>query len=241
MPALRISIEGSADAGAVFGPQGGTLGRAEQNTLVLHDAERSVARLGARVEWRTGGFVFINMGLSAAIHNGAVLGTADEAGLAAGDVLRIGRFSLLVSDAGEHELPLEHTPALFDDMTGAPLPPQPSQPLPRAPAWSDIALFDDSTAGALEEAAPAGSVPALVAALLHGMGCAAPALPAEATAEQAGEWMRSAVEDTLRTWLPHCSPAVQQAWFLNFEQALDRVAQAQAQVQTQKHIGARGD
>lgn len=228
MPALRISIEGSADAGAVFGPLGGTLGRAEQNTLVLHDAERSVARLHARVEWRSSGFVFINMGLNAAIHNGAVLGTADEAALAAGDVLRIGRFSLLVSDAGEHELPLEDTPALFDDMTGAPLPPQPQ--LPRAPAWSDIALFDDSVAGGLEEAPPAGSVPALVAALLHGMGCAAPALPADTTAEQAGQWMRSAVEDTLRTWLPHCSPAVQQAWFLNFEQALDRVAQAQVRL-----------
>lgn len=226
MPALRISIEGSAEAGVVFGPQGGTLGRAEQNALVLSDAERSVSRLHARVEWRDSGFVLINMGLNAVVHNGAVLATADEAPLAAGDVLRIGRFSLLVSDAGEHELPLEQTPALFDDMTGEPLPPQAQ----RAPAWSDVALFDDSAAGALGEMPPAGSVPALVGDVLHGMGCAVPPWPAQMSAQQAGEWMRGAIEDTLRTWIPHCSPAVQQAWFLNFEQSLARVAEAQARL-----------
>ncbi|WP_326534332.1 FHA domain-containing protein [Pseudorhodoferax sp.] len=225
MPALRISIEGSADPGTVFGPQGGTLGRAEQNTLVLDDAERSVSRLHARVEWRATGFAFINMGLNAVVHNGALLATADEAPLAAGDVLRIGRFSLLVSDAGEHELPLDEDDALFDDMTGEPLP-------PRAAAWPDIALFDDSAAGLMStaNAAQAGSTPALLGELLHGLGCAAPPLPATLTPRQAGQWMRSAIEDTLRTWIPHCSPAVQQAWFTSFEQALIRVSEAEARI-----------
>lgn len=218
MPALRIAIEGSADPGAVFGTQGGTLGRAEQNTLVLSDAERSVSRLHARVEWRNSGFVFVNMGLNAVIHNGAMLAVADEAPLAAGDVLRIGRFSLLVSDAGEHELPLDEADALFDDMTGEPLP-------PRAQALPSVALFDDSEAGF---AVPGAQARELIGELLHGMGCAPPSLPAAVTPQQAGQWMRSAIEDTLRTWIPHCSPAVQQAWFTSFEAALARVAEAQA-------------
>lgn len=224
MPALRIAIEGSDDPGTVFGPQGGTLGRAEQNTLVLDDAERSVSRLHARVEWRNTGFVFINMGLNAVGHNNALLATADEAALVAGDVLRIGRFSLLVSDAGEHELPLDAADALFDDMTGEPLP-------ARAANWPDIALFDDSAAGLMGTAsAQAGSAQGLVAELLHGMGCAVPPLPANVTPQLAGRWMRSAVEDTLRTWIPHCSPAVQQAWFTSFEQALVRVSEAEARI-----------
>lgn len=222
MPALRISIDGSADAGAVFGPQGGTLGRAAQNTLVLNDPERSVSRLHARIEWRDGGFVFINMGLNPAIHNGAVVATADAAPLAAGDVLRVGRFSLLVSEADEQELARDEDDALFDDMTGEPL-------TPRAPAWPDIALFDDSMAGPLGEHdvhAPS----ALVGEMLQGMGCTVASLPATVSAEQAGQWMRRAIEDTLRTWIPHGSPAVHQAWFNHFDEALARISAAEQQV-----------
>lgn len=220
MPALRIAIEGAADPGVVFGPQGGTLGRAAQNTLVLDDPQRSVSRLHARVECRGTDFMLINMGLNAVVHNGAMLGTADEAPLAAGDVLRIGGFSLLVSDAGEHELPADDEEALFDDMTGEPL-------APRQPSWPDMAVFDDSAAGLMAAGTP---VQGMVGELLHGMGCAAPPLPVDLTPQQAGQWMRSAVEDTLRTWIPHCSPAVQQAWFSSFEQALAAVAQAQSRI-----------
>jgi predicted component of type VI protein secretion system len=227
MPALRLSIEGSADPGAVFGPQGGTLGRASQNTLVLSDAERSVSRLHARVEWRPTGFVLVNMGLNTIIHNGGLLATAEEAALTAGDVLRIGRFSLLVSDAGEHELAPGDDEALFDDMTGEPL-------SRRVPPWPDLALFDDSSAGFVASgmSAPplAGPAQGTVGELLQGMGCGAAPLPATVTAQQAGQFMRSAIEDTLRTWIPHCSPAVQQAWFTSFEEALARVSQAQTRI-----------
>jgi hypothetical protein len=223
MPALRLSVEGSAAAGAVFGPQGGTVGRAVENTLVLRDAERSVSRLHARVECRDGRFVFINMGLNPAIHNGAVVATADEAPLVAGDVLRIGRFTLLVSEAGEHELPLQDEEARFDDMTGEPLP-------PRAPAWPDIALFDDSMAAALTDDGGGSDVQGVVAEVLRGMGSATPPLPAGITPEQAGQWMRRAIEDTLRTWIPHGSPAVHQAWFSHFDEALARISAAEQQV-----------
>ncbi|KQP48573.1 FHA domain-containing protein [Pseudorhodoferax sp. Leaf274] len=232
MPALRFSIEGSAEPGAVFGPQGGTLGRADQNTLVLRDAERSVSRLHARVDWRATGFVLVNMGLNTIIHNGGLLATAEEADLAAGDVLRIGRFSLLVSDAGEHELAHDEEEALFDDMTGEPL-------ARRVPPWPNLGLFDDSAAGFVASGAAAVQAtpaPGTVGELLQGMGCASAPLPATVTARQAGELMRSAIEDTLRTWIPHCSPAVQQAWFTSFEEALVRVSQAQARVE-QQHDG----
>lgn len=226
MAVLRISIEGGQGPrdSAVFGPRGGTLGRSDHNTLVLSDVERSVSRLHARVEWRDPRFVLVNMGLNPVIHNGAVLATADEVVLADGDVLRIGRFTLLVTQADDDayveddEDPDDE--ALFDDMTGEPLP-------QRRPGWPDIALFDDSLAGAVPGG---GAARDAVAQLLHGMGCTAPPLPSELTAQQAGELMRSAIEDTLRTWIPHCSPAAQQAWFASFEQALERVTRARAVV-----------
>lgn len=223
MPALRISIEGATSAGAsaVFGTKGGTVGRAEHNTLVLSDPERSVSRLHARVDWRDSGFVLVNMGLKAVIHNGALLGPADEAPLAGDDVLRIGRFTLLVEVADDAQVALIDDEALFDDMTG--------EPVPRgAEAWPDIALFDDSTgAGLLHAATGARGV---AGDLLRGMDCAPPQGVEALTAEQTGELLRRAIEDTLRTWIPHCSPAVQQAWFTSFEEALARASAADTQL-----------
>ncbi|MFT3717834.1 FHA domain-containing protein [Pseudorhodoferax sp.] len=233
MSALRIRIEGDGgpSASAVFGEKGGTLGRSRQNTLVLSDAERSVSRLHARVDWRDDGFRLVNMGLNPVIHNGARLGPADESPLGAGDVLRIGRFSLLVEAAHEDEQPLDDEDALYDDMTGEPLP-------RRSARMPPFALFDDSTAvgvtgrgrptdvGGLSARAQAG----VATELLRGMGCAAPAGSQGFSAEQTGQLLRRAIEDTLRTWIPHCSPAVQQAWFTSFEEALARVAQAEAVV-----------
>lgn len=227
MAALRIAIEGGTEPrdSAVFGARGGTLGRATHNTLVLSDAERSVSRLHARVEWRAPQFMLVNMGLNPVIHNGALLATADEAPLAEGDVLRIGRFTLLVAaaddaDVRDEEQADDDADALFDDMTGEPLP-------RRRPGWPDIALFDDSMAGATPGAVATRD---MVSQLLQGMGCTPPLLTRDLTPQQAGELMRSAIEDTLRTWIPHCSPAAQQAWFASFEQALERVSRAEAVV-----------
>ncbi len=208
----------------MFGAKGGTLGRAVHNTLVLADPERSASRLHARVDWRGDGFVLVNMGLKTVIHNGALLGPADEAPLAGGDVLRIGRFTLLVSAADDEHDALADEEALFDDMTGEPL-------QRRAAAWPDIALFDDSTGmGPLR----GGAAPGAGVELLRGMDCTPPPELATLTAEQTGQLMRRAIEDTLRTWIPHCSPAVQQAWFTSFEEALARASAADAQLRRQR-------
>lgn len=223
MTALRITIEGASGAGAsaVFGAKGGTLGRSQHNTLVLADAERSASRLQARVDLRAGGFVLVNMGLKAVIHNGALLGPADEAPLGVGDVLRIGRFILLVEAVDEAQAALANDEALFDDMTGEPL-------APRGAAWPDIALFDDSTGtGTLR---PVGGSSDVAVELLRGMDCTPPPDLPPLTSEQTGQLVRRAIEDTLRTWIPHCSPAVQKAWFTSFEEALARALEADRQV-----------
>lgn len=209
MPHLQISMESTAGlaASAVFGPQGGTIGRADNNTLVLSDAERSVSRLHARVEWRDGAFVLVNMGIHPVLRNDEALSTAEEAPLASGDTLRIGSFALRVQAVDADAAPLAQASAhddeaLFDDMTGLPL----------QAAWaSDFAMLSD--------AALPGSEQAWLTDLLRGMGCAIPASDLPSSAEHAGALMRAAMTDTMRTWMAHCSPAVQQAWFSNFEDA----------------------
>lgn len=212
MQHLQISIEqgGGAPAQAVFGPQGGTIGRADNNTLVLLDAERSVSRLHARVEWRDGDFVLVNMGINPVLRNADELSTAEEATLASGDTVRIGSFTLKVQTIDAVTGPATAAPghdedALFDDMTGLPL---------RAAWASDFASFQDSAGARL-----GGGEQAWLASLLHGMGCEVPPPTTPLSAEQAGALMRTAMNDTMRTWMAHCSPAVQQAWFTNFEDA----------------------
>lgn len=216
---IRIEQASGPSASAVFGPAGGTIGRADNNTLVLADAERSVSRLHARVECRAGGFVLVNMGMNPVLCNGTELSTAEEAPLVSGDTVRIGRFSLRTQAVEADTAPVvpahgHEEEALFDDMTGLPL---------RAAWASDFALFHDSASAGL-----AGSEQTWLLDLLRGMGCDIRALSQPLSAEQAGALMRSAMNDTMRTWMAHCSPAVQQAWFSNFEDAFVKACLAAA-------------
>lgn len=207
---IRIEQPGGPSASAVFGPTGGTIGRADNNTLVLSDAERSVSRLHARVECRAGHFVLVNMGMNPVLCNGTELSTAEESPLASGDTVRIGSFILRAQAIDSDTAPLvsahgHEEDALFDDMTGLPL---------RAAWASDFAMFPDSASAKLP-----GTEQAWLMDLLRGMGCDIRSLAQPLSAEQAGALMRSAMNDTMRTWMAHCSPAVQQAWFSNFEDA----------------------
>lgn len=232
MQHLEIRIEQASGplTSAVFGPAGGTIGRAHNNTLVLSDAERSVSRLHARVECRAGHFVLVNMGMNPVLCNGTELSTAEEAPLASGTTVRIGSFVLRAQsvDAGTAAVLPDHgheEEALFDDMTGLPL---------RAAWASDFAMFHDSANAKL-----AGTEQAWLMDLLRGMGCDIRSLTQPLSAEQAGALMRSAMNDTMRTWMAHCSPAVQQAWFSNFEDAfvkacLAAAVQAQGTTQSQR-------
>ncbi|MDN4591413.1 type VI secretion system-associated FHA domain protein TagH [Xenophilus aerolatus] len=94
---IRISAEGLGGASAEFGPAGGTIGRADTNTLVLSDPDRTVSRVHAQVLCRAGQFVVIDRGSNPMLHNGRSLGAGQEAVLSDGDRLVIGSFQLTVS------------------------------------------------------------------------------------------------------------------------------------------------
>lgn len=80
---------------AEFGAQGGTIGRADANTLVLPDAERFISRTHARIKLHAGHYVIEDHGSSTPVMvNGRALGKGSEAGLAHGDELTIGEYQL---------------------------------------------------------------------------------------------------------------------------------------------------
>ena len=223
MKTLVVSVLNPAGAPqrAVFGARGGTIGRADNNTLMLADIDRSVSRLQARVEWRDDTFVLVNMGINPVRHNQHPLATAEEAPLAAGDSLRVGGFALRVDEIEVEVNPaappaVHDDDAVFDDMTGLPL------PRPTTPWLPDIALFEDSSSstGPAPVRLPTAEE-ALLADLLRGMGCTVPQWPAPLSAQQmqqVGVLMREAMNDTMRQWLAHVSPAAQQAWFTRFDE-----------------------
>ncbi len=234
MPALRISVQ-NAEPGplqASFGVQGGTIGRAAHNTLVLSDAERSVSRLHARVDWRAGHFVLVNMGINPVLCDGTLLSTADEVELADGQVLRVGRFVLGVQRIDSQDDPvlaLADDAVLFDDMTGLPLARQPGA-APTVPV--DISLFDTRsvTAPAPPDLLLSGPVPLVPASvpdwlpeLLRGLGCAAHHLPATMAPHAIGRALRHALDEALRA--AAAGAGTETRWTV-FEQALQRAGRA---------------
>ncbi|MDQ6683895.1 MAG: type VI secretion system-associated FHA domain protein TagH [Pseudomonadota bacterium] len=100
---LRIvSLNDGPRAGpsASFGAAGGSIGRAEGNTLVLEDEHRAISRRQAEVRAEGGGFVIANVGSGNVL---AVGGQNVPAGatlpLRPGDALRIGGYAIeVVSD-----------------------------------------------------------------------------------------------------------------------------------------------
>jgi FHA domain-containing protein len=95
----RQGVPAAGAASADFGPQGGTIGRADTNTLVLSDPERTVSRVHAQVLCRDGRYVVVDRGSNPMQSNGRPLGSGREAPLADGDRLVIGNFELQVSAA----------------------------------------------------------------------------------------------------------------------------------------------
>ena len=80
-----------------FDTAGGTLGRAPECTVVLHDTQRAISRVQARIEWRDGAFILIDAGSNPTLLNERILDGSREAQLHEGDRLRIGPYSLDVS------------------------------------------------------------------------------------------------------------------------------------------------
>lgn len=86
---------------AVFGPEGGSIGRAGENTLVLDDPDRTVSRVHAEVLHRDGRYFIADRGSNPLQCNGQALGEGREVELRGGERLAMGTFELEVRSAPE--------------------------------------------------------------------------------------------------------------------------------------------
>jgi len=140
---------------ADFGPNGGTIGRADTNTLVLDDPDRTVSRVHAQVLCRNGQYFVIDRGSNPMQCNGVSLGSGKEAALTDGARLVVGSFELTVRIAAAAAPP---SLAIPNTVLGG------SAAVPAAPTSDDP--FADLLAGLAPPAAPAAApAPAPAAAL----------------------------------------------------------------------------
>jgi FHA domain-containing protein len=84
---------------AQFDELGGTVGRADNNQLVLPDPERSISRVHAQVVYRNGGFALIDRGSNPVLINGRPLGNGVEGPIKDGDQLQVGGYLIQVAAA----------------------------------------------------------------------------------------------------------------------------------------------
>jgi FHA domain-containing protein len=83
---------------AEFDETGGSIGRAERNTLILPDARRYISRTHASVIFRGGSYLIRNLSSSTSIYiNNQPLGNDRESPIAEGDQILIGGYALQVS------------------------------------------------------------------------------------------------------------------------------------------------
>ena len=102
MIVLRVlSYNGAPADGpqAQFDELGGTLGRADNNQLVLPDPERTISRVHARVVFRAGGYAVVDNGSNPISVNGQAVGAGREQPLKPGDQLQIGGYVIAASVA----------------------------------------------------------------------------------------------------------------------------------------------
>jgi len=99
-----------------FNELGGTIGRAEGNTLVLPDPGRHISRTHAVIAVRAGGYVIRDQGSAVPVEiNGQQLGNGQEAPIAQGDKLRIGDYSLKIDILADTAT----TPSYIKDIAGS--------------------------------------------------------------------------------------------------------------------------
>ncbi|SAK50911.1 type VI secretion system-associated FHA domain protein TagH [Caballeronia ptereochthonis] len=133
---------------ANFGAEGGTIGRAVTNRLVLDDAERTVSRLHAQIVWRDGAYRLIDRGSNPALVNGAPLDPGQEVPLAHGDEVQIGGYQLRAEVSGEDDTV---TAVVMPDVTSDAPSDDPFAGLfdaPATPRSSDSAASIDDLVGA---------------------------------------------------------------------------------------------
>lgn len=96
---LRLSIrrhDADATADVRFDGVGGTLGRADDNDVVLEDASKTISRLHARIAYREGRYVYADVGTNPSLVNERPLGQGREHVLADGDRIAVGDYLLRV-------------------------------------------------------------------------------------------------------------------------------------------------
>ena len=81
---------------AQFDELGGSIGRADNNQLVLPDPERSISRVHAQVVFRNGGYALVDRGSNPVLVDGRALGNGVEAMLSGGEQLQIGGYLIRV-------------------------------------------------------------------------------------------------------------------------------------------------
>jgi FHA domain-containing protein len=109
------------DVVARFGKAGGTIGRSDNNTLVLPDPERYISRVHASISFQGGGFVLVDNGTkNATLVNGQPIGQGRQARLSDGDTIKLGDYILAIT--------LVNTADPFGDPVGAPPYPTPLIP-----------------------------------------------------------------------------------------------------------------
>src|SRR5437867_635127 len=89
----------------LFSGTGGTIGRLDQNDLVLPDPERIVSRTHARVDFRDGSYFLTSLGQNPIDLNGRPLSPGGTAKLSPGDRLTIGSYCVVadIQSAGPVE------------------------------------------------------------------------------------------------------------------------------------------
>ena len=123
---------------AQFDELGGTIGRADNNQLVLPDPERTISRVHARVVFRAGKYAIVDNGSNPISVNGTPVGAGREQPLQPGDQLQIGGYVLKASQAAAAAVAADPFADLFGDaslgLAAAPAaPPRPAPPA--APSW----------------------------------------------------------------------------------------------------------
>lgn len=135
-----------------FDTRGGTIGRAEDNTLVLPDVKRHVSRLHAEVSFSGGSFLIRNVGSGNPLMlNGRPLTPGDSAELNEGDTLLLGSYALHVtidSATAGLELPEKVAPDIAAQVLTAGASPRAAlaQALPATSADAVTALLPSSPA-----------------------------------------------------------------------------------------------
>lgn len=169
---------------ASFDARGGSIGRADYNTMALPDPERHISRLQAEVQASGPGYIIKNMGSANPISvSGRQLASGEMAPLAHDNEIRIGGYLLRVIDESRFEgsgaeiargramvndnLAVESAARAAGNAPSAAMPPTPPAPLVRPP---------DAPPHALPQLAPA-ALGNLVAAALAPAQTSSPKAP----------------------------------------------------------------